>query len=232
MNNFWTYLSRGTSSTAGRAIESSLYKEDSNLAELHAVLVPDRDTLYKVYCTEQLLQTVLTSSFKDELLSDDPTNTYEYPILTEVIEDTYTAVSSYSGVEVLITNEKSGSASWMQRNFTVAVEPASSYVSVTYEGITNIYELTMTDNLSNKLLLSDGIYLRIRGTLPASSFIIGVSYTNAFRRTLNNILNKVDTISIPWYNETYRDAYRTTDFPVKKVATLAMNLYRFLKDVD
>jgi hypothetical protein len=231
INNFYTLLSRDKQDDQGRITDlGGVFKQPQNTQELHTVLVPNTDTLFSALCTEQLLQVVLESDYRDSLLELDPNNTYAYPILS-LSDDYYSVIGNTYNTEIVVLNENLSDSAWGKKSFSVVIDPTAMEVQVASLGLpTKTYELSMTNNLSNKIRLANDVYMRIKGTLPTIDYTISIQYTQKFNRDINNILTELETINIPWKLAEYTEVYMTAKDPFKKLSAVTMNLYEILKD--
>ena len=227
INKFWTLLNRGETCADGRAVTPNTYTYDDKYKELHQFMVPVGEIKYSSYCTEQLLQTITESIYKNELLADDILNTYAVDILS-MGDDSYEVIHS-TDMQMYVLNESDDDPVWLDKSFSVDIDPTALTATVASSGQgTVVYTFVMTDNLSDKILLSNKLYLPMQGTLPASSFVIGIDYHQKFIRSVTGILSSLENIEIPWGNETYKANYFDDSFPINKLATVSMNLYGLL----
>jgi len=227
INKFFTLLNREILNDSGRLVETGVYKQIDKVKELHRILVPISDDKYSSLCTEQLLQIILKSKYADRLTELDPLNTYDKDILN-LEEDTYTVIHT-TALGYVVLNENHNDPSWSERSFTVIIDPVLLKATVASKGLsTKTYSFTMTNNLSAKILLTDEIYLRLQGTLPASDFTISVRYSQKFERDLITLLNRLGSLEIPWFNAAYTEAYFQEDVSFDKLAAIVMNLYEIL----
>lgn len=228
LNNFFTLMNRGVENDY-RTIEDYLPKENGDLEELHSILVPPADATYTSLCTEQLLHYIRESTYADRLEELDPLNTYDTPVM--VLRDNSYTVLNNTDMNALVLNENTGESRWCEKSFSITIDPLVMQATVNAIGISSaIYSFAMTDNLSNKILLADKIYLRLQGTLPTSSFVLSVQYSQKFIRDVNTMLSSLENISIPWYSADYTTAYLNNKSTLEKVAILTMNLYEKIRD--
>lgn len=228
INKFWTYLNRGVTNEFGRKVTVGAYLANPAMAELHAKLVPKAELSYSCLCTEQLLQIVLSSSLASTLKSSDVLNTYGRGI--DMSPNPFNSISSsYSGIEVFILDESTDG--WIQGTFTVILNPTLmvARISSSLASVSTV-EFTIADNMSSKIPLSKGFYLRFRGTLPSEPVTISVSSVRKFRRNPASILSGLELIRIPWINQEYAGIYRDSKIPLEKVAAATMNLYEGLNN--
>jgi len=226
VNKFFTLLNKGILNEYGRLVENGLYISDDKIAELHNTLVPTSDDKYSTLCTEQLLQIVLKSTYYNRLIELDPLNTYTRDVMN-LEEDTYTVVNS-NDLTYLVMNESSADPKWCEKNFSVVIDPNALTATVSSEGLSKIYTFAMNNNLSDKILLADEVYLRLQGVLPATAFTISVRYSQKFERDLITLLTALENLEIPWFNASYTDAFFQEDVSYNKLATVIMNLYEIL----
>lgn len=220
INIFWSILNRGLTCSTGRQVSKEAYKQVDKYTTLHNLLVPPADIAYSSCSSEQILQTVLNSSYRSRLLALDTLNTYDFPLPFPM----YTSTMAISTTPVTVTVLKDGiTFPWVSREFNAQVYPSSNLVTVTGLGASKTYSYSMADNLSSKIPLDIGLYIRMSGTLPGSDFTINVKCEVPFNRNLNTLLPEAS--SVPWYNAEYRKLYIDEVNPAEKTAILAFNLY-------
>jgi hypothetical protein len=220
INIMWSVLNRGMTCPTGRQVSAEAYTLVDKYNVLHNTLVPGADVIYSSCCSEQLLQAILNSSYKDRLNSLDVLNTYEYPLAFPRALSTMTV----STAPVTVTILKDGSAfKWVAAEFNIYVNPTASTASVTGLGKKKDYVYSITDNLTSKIPLDVGLYMRMTGPLPAVPFNVNVKCEVPFTRNLTEILIPVE--SVTWYNAEYKKAYSAEVNPAEKAAILTFNLY-------
>jgi hypothetical protein len=219
INTFWSVLNRGVTCPTGRQVSLGIYSPVDKYSSLHNMLVPASDIAYSSCASEQILQAVLNSSYKDKLYALDPMNTYEHP-LTFPMNTAMVALPSVAvGVSII---KESDSFNWISNIFNVQIHPGDSTASVSGLGGTKEYTYSVTNNLSSKIPLDTGLYVRMTGPIPESDFAIHVQCEIPFNRSIKNIISLESAI---WYNAEYRKLYTQETNPVEKVAILAFNLY-------
>jgi len=227
INNFFTLLNRGVLNEYGRQIERNTYKAVTLAQELHNTIAPVSDDKYSSLCTEQLLQHVLESPYLSRLDQLDPLNTYDRPVMV-LSDDTYTLINT-SDMVATVLNESISEPRWCAKAFTVSIDVTQQLAKVSSSGTpTTTYNFEMTNNLSDKILLADNIYLRLQGTLPITDFIVSVNYSQKFVRDVIKLVATVSKLKIPWYNADYNVAYQQSLSDLDKVSILTMNLYEIL----
>lgn len=233
INKTWTLLSRGTQdSMYGRQIPPTIFTPNPVSEAIHDILVPQSDTAFMSLCTEQLVQTMMESTVRDSLLELDPVNTYSYPILS-MASNTFSTMAVPPELNVYVLNENAGRSYWTLKTFSIKVSPVDSKVTVSTPGSAPVVSTySLTNGLSNKILLADMLYLRFSGVIPAVPFTFSVQYFNRFNRTLGNILEDLGDLQIPWSDESLRELLDTTRNPVEKVAALSLSTYRMLANVN
>jgi hypothetical protein len=220
INIFWSVLNRSVTCSSGRQVSEEAYKSVDKYTTLHNLLVPPSDIIFSSCCAEQILQAVLNSSYKDRLMTLDTLNTYEFSLPFPMNIATTTVTTSPVSVTVL---KDGNSFTWVSKEFNVAVDPTALTATVSGMGRVRNYSYSVTDNLSSKIPLDTGLYLRMAGPFPGSGFNINVRCEVPFTRQLTSILPAPELVA--WYNAEYRRLYMAEVNPVEKIAILAFNLY-------
>lgn len=166
---------------------SGVYDKDIDIEQVHKVLVPDVDGVFKDYAAEQLIQCAMSSYTAPAVRVFDPLNKYDYPLSFPVLFS-----SSLNTLQDNITVSYRA-----QKKYAVDIEQTtimrideSNKTIAFLKGDRNgeVINYTYTDGLTEAIYINDWVTIHLK-SLPAGTHMVELSYKLPFTRTLLDVVN-------------------------------------------
>jgi len=171
-----------------RAVSNS-YKEEEDALAVHNALVPRTLNPFIDYAAEQLIQCVIASSLKKEVLYFETDSRYVYPLPFPVIFE-----SSVSGIpdNIIISYQKikAYNVNLEQTNKITIDSSAKSIHFLTGDRKGDMEYYTEEGGLSSIIRFNDRVSFRIKDLAPGV-YNTTISYKLPFNRTLLDIKNEL-----------------------------------------
>lgn len=172
-------------------------KLNDKIGYITNLLLPGDDINYKACLADMYVRTCWKSSLKQNMLTYDPQNTYTCWFDAPVAETTHGGLPTGLSVDLL---EPSAEKTWIYKNILTTVDPVAGTANVA--GVD--YPLGWASSISAELPAAPGITLKLRGTLPGSTFSIVSAYTRPPTLNLASIVAALRAKQVTWL-EPYSD---------------------------
>lgn len=179
-----------------RFIEPNI-KLNDKIGYITDIMLPGDDINYKACLADMYVRTCWKSSLKSNLIAYDPQNTYTCWFDPPEVETLHGGLPAGLSIDLL---EPSVEKQWVYKNVLTTVDPVAGTADVA--GVT--YPLGWTGDISAALPAASGISIKLRGTLPGSTFSVTSSYTRPPTLNLAAIVAALRAKQTTWL-EPYSD---------------------------
>ena len=188
--------------------------------DIGQLLVPGNpDKAYMNYSAEQLVQLCRKSILRDELTRIDPVNTYESEF--SGAPENLTSITGVPATLEAVLTESTVFHNWIKRVFKVEVNPVTSKAYVN-----NVeQDFIWSSDISEPIVLVEGMGVVLRGTLPGAVFIFNVDTTRRPHYDLTAVGGRIQNVQMAW-NEPYKEYQKAKEMDTQ-LAAFVLNYCEF-----
>lgn len=205
MNLLWTIFNRGrTADTAlpyARRTDGNLSDIPFNVRKTVTSLVPDSPEEGRYFRIERLVQAVLNGPYAQNVLEVDPLNTYDYSVTVTP------ALRVDNPTDLTVTTMPTGNKTIPVVTYEITLNTVSGTIGVSSEYGSSTHSLNMSGNLSDIIVLSESLSLRLQGIL-ASQVNGSLITVEDSRHPAFDLPAAMASVEVPeWYDSEMRDVY-------------------------